>query len=58
MLLKDVFFRRGIGFLEPKTIVLKGFENEDLQANQETDFLNALNGRMGCVFVHTSQQDT
>jgi RecQ-mediated genome instability protein 1 len=57
MLLKDVFFRRGIGFLEPKTIVLKGFENEDLGVNQETNFLNALNERMGYVFAHLDHQD-
>jgi hypothetical protein len=57
MLLKDVFFRRGIGFLEPKAIVLKGCENDDLQVDQDINFLNALNERMGCVFVHLVQPD-
>jgi len=47
MLLKDVFFRRGIGFLEPKTIVLKGFETEELEVNKDADFLRALDARMG-----------
>ena len=49
MLLKDVFIRRGIAWLEPKNIIHKGYQTEERQQMQDHDFVNGLNLRMGYV---------
>jgi RecQ-mediated genome instability protein 1 len=49
MLLKNVLFRRGIAFLEPNTVVLKGYQTDDREANQDADFARGLRLRMGCM---------
>ncbi|GJE88631.1 RecQ-mediated genome instability protein [Phanerochaete sordida] len=46
MLLKDVFIRRGIAWLEPKNIIHKGYQTEERQQMQDHDFVNGLNIRM------------
>ncbi|RDB26422.1 RecQ-mediated genome instability protein 1 [Hypsizygus marmoreus] len=47
MFLKDVHVRRGIAFLEPKTVVLLGHKTDDRDENRQTDFARALRFRMG-----------
>ena len=51
MLLKDVFIRRGVGFLEPRCIELKGHQTEDRQANQDFDFVRGLCVRLGYAII-------
>ncbi|KAL5503953.1 hypothetical protein ACEPAH_8025 [Sanghuangporus vaninii] len=46
LLLKDVLVRRGIIFLEPKGIVLKGHRNGDRDEFRERDFVHGLLRRM------------
>ncbi|KAF8349054.1 hypothetical protein F5887DRAFT_1071217 [Amanita rubescens] len=45
--LKNVKIRNGIAWLEPDTIVLKGFFNKELEANQNLEFARDLRVRMG-----------
>lgn len=47
MLLKDVMIRRGIAFLEPENVVMKGHKTEEREANQDSDFVRALRRRLG-----------
>lgn len=47
MLLKNVFIRRGIAWLEPANIVLKGYQTEERQAMQDADFVRGLGIRLG-----------
>jgi len=47
MLLKDVLIRRGIAFLEPKCVVMKGHQAADLEALQDRDFARDLRLRLG-----------
>ncbi|KAH8994901.1 hypothetical protein EDB92DRAFT_239684 [Lactarius akahatsu] len=46
MLLKNVTIRHGIAFLEPRTVVLKGYGVEDIDANRDRDFLRGLKIRL------------
>ncbi|KAH9058400.1 hypothetical protein EDB87DRAFT_1626557 [Lactarius vividus] len=46
MLLKNVTIRHGIAFLEPRTIVLKGYGVEDIDANRDRHFLRGLKTRL------------
>lgn len=50
-MLKNAFVRRGIVFLEPKYVILKGHQTEDLEAHQDRDFVRGLRSRMGLVHV-------
>lgn len=50
MLLKDVFIRRGIAWLEPKNVILKGYQTPERQDMQDRDFVRGLNIRLGYVF--------
>ncbi|KAG1887012.1 hypothetical protein F4604DRAFT_1719583 [Suillus subluteus] len=47
ILLKDVQIRRGIIFLEPQTIELKGHQTEDHEVMQDEIFLRSLRRRLG-----------
>ncbi|KAI0694628.1 hypothetical protein BC835DRAFT_1544869 [Cytidiella melzeri] len=47
MLLKDVTIRRGIAFLEPSKVVLKGYQTEGRQTMQDADFIQSLHERLG-----------
>ncbi|KAJ8581703.1 hypothetical protein M405DRAFT_751333 [Rhizopogon salebrosus TDB-379] len=47
ILLKDVQIRRGIIFLEPKTIELKGHQTADHELMQDEIFLRSLSRRLG-----------
>ena len=47
MLLKNVFIRRGIAWLEPANVVLKGYQTEERQAMQDEDFVRGLRVRLG-----------
>jgi len=47
MLLKDVLVRRGIAFLEPKCVVMKGHQTEDRELLQAADFARGLRLRLG-----------
>ena len=49
MQLKDVRIHRGMAFLEPTTISLKGGHTDGLVKNQEFTFINTLRHRMGQV---------
>ncbi|KAG8730255.1 hypothetical protein FRC12_020379 [Ceratobasidium sp. 428] len=44
--LKDVNVRRGIVFLEPNGIQIKGYQTEELEQNQDRDFMRGLRLRM------------
>ncbi|KAG9123547.1 hypothetical protein FRC07_014776 [Ceratobasidium sp. 392] len=44
--LKDVNVRRGIVFLEPRGIQIKGYQTEELEQNQDRDFIRGLRLRM------------
>lgn len=46
LMLKDVFIRRGIAWLEPKNIILKGYETQERQEAQDADFVRGLNKRL------------
>ncbi|TFY83218.1 hypothetical protein EWM64_g788 [Hericium alpestre] len=46
LLLKNVPIKRGIAFLEPKNIELKGYLNEDRDARRDKDFVRSLRVRM------------
>ena len=50
MQLKNVRIQRGMAFLEPTTITLKGGQTEELVKNQEFNFVNGLRRRMGQVY--------
>ena len=50
MQLKNVCIQRGMAFLEPTTITLKGGQTEELVKNQEFNFVNGLRRRMGQVY--------
>ncbi|KAJ7773414.1 hypothetical protein B0H16DRAFT_148641 [Mycena metata] len=47
MVLKDVLVRRGIAFLEPACVTMKGFQTEDREAMQQADFARGLRHRLG-----------
>ncbi|KAJ3538111.1 hypothetical protein NM688_g6566 [Phlebia brevispora] len=47
MLLKNVFIRRGIAFLEPGNVVLKGHETVERQAEADQTFVQGLRMRLG-----------
>ncbi|KZT41224.1 hypothetical protein SISSUDRAFT_348426 [Sistotremastrum suecicum HHB10207 ss-3] len=47
--LKNVFFRRGIAFLEPSNTQMEGSRVEELEENQDKDFVAGLNMRLGCA---------
>ncbi|KAJ6513139.1 hypothetical protein C8R45DRAFT_335577 [Mycena sanguinolenta] len=47
MVLKDVLVRRGMAFLEPACVTLKGHQTEDREAMQEADFARWLRHRLG-----------
>ncbi|CCM01393.1 uncharacterized protein FIBRA_03444 [Fibroporia radiculosa] len=47
MILKNVPIRKGVAFLEPKCIVMKGHQVTDLEAFQERDFARGLRFRLG-----------
>ncbi|KAG2367879.1 hypothetical protein BDR07DRAFT_206764 [Suillus spraguei] len=47
ILLKDVQIRKGIIFLEPQTIELKGHQTEDHEVMQDEIFLRSLRRRLG-----------
>ena len=50
LLLKSVRVRNGLALLEPSNVELKGWQNEDMQANQDQEFVRNLRRRMGFVF--------
>jgi RecQ-mediated genome instability protein 1 len=50
MQLKNVRIQRGMAFLEPTTVTLKGGQTEELVKNQEFNFVNGLRRRMGQVY--------
>jgi RecQ-mediated genome instability protein 1 len=50
MQLKNVRIQRGMAFLEPTTVTLKGGQTEELVKNQEFNFVNGLRRRMGRVY--------
>jgi hypothetical protein len=54
MVLKDVFLRRGIAFLEPACVTLKGHQTEDREALQEADFARGLRHKLGYVCYYYS----
>ncbi|KAI0951277.1 hypothetical protein AcW1_008360 [Taiwanofungus camphoratus] len=47
MILKDVCVRKGLAFLEPKSVIMKGHQNADLNAMQDRDFARSLRLRLG-----------
>ncbi|KAJ7126877.1 hypothetical protein C8R44DRAFT_873998 [Mycena epipterygia] len=47
LVLRNVFIRRGIAFLEPACVTLKGHQTEDREALQEADFARGLRHRLG-----------
>ncbi|KZT29831.1 hypothetical protein NEOLEDRAFT_1166674 [Neolentinus lepideus HHB14362 ss-1] len=47
IILQDVLFRRGIAFLEPSSVILKGYETKDRENSQDFDFIRGLRLRMG-----------
>lgn len=47
LLLKGVRVRNGMALLEPSNVELKGWQNEDMQANQDQEFVRNLRRRMG-----------
>ena len=49
MQLKNVTIKHGIAFLEPRTVVLKGYGVEDLDTNRDRDFLRGLKMRLEYV---------
>jgi RecQ-mediated genome instability protein 1 len=51
MLLKDVLIRRGIGFLEPNCVVMKGYQTSDHDEFREVNFARSLRLRLGWVIV-------
>ena len=46
MQLKNVTIKHGIAFLEPRTVILKGYGVEDLDANRDSNFLRGLKMRL------------
>ena len=50
MQLNNVRIQRGMAFLEPTTVILKGGQAEELVQNQEFNFANCLRHRMGQVY--------
>lgn len=50
LVLKDVLVRRGMAFLDPKCVTLKGHQTEDREALQEADFARGLRHRLGYVY--------
>jgi len=50
MQLKNVRIQRGMAFLEPTTVTLKGGQPGELVKNQEFNFANGLRHRMGQVY--------
>ena len=55
LLLKSVRVRNGMALLEPSNVELKGWQNEDMQANQDQEFVRSLRRRMGFVTYPPSQ---
>ena len=49
LLMKSVRVRNGMALLEPSNVQLKGWQNEDMQANQDQEFVRNLRRRMGFV---------
>lgn len=54
LLLKNVFIRRGIAWLEPANIELKGYQTEERQVLQDADFIRGLHLRLGLVVPFTT----
>lgn len=50
MQLNNVTIKHGVAFLEPRTVILKGYGVEDLDANRDSDFLRGLKMRLEYVF--------
>ena len=55
LLLKGVRVRNGMALLEPSNIELKGWQNEDMQANRDQEFVRNLRRRMGFVIYTPSR---
>jgi hypothetical protein len=53
-LLKNVRVRNGLALLEPSNVELKGWQNEDMQMNQDQEFVRNLRRRMGFVRSQSS----
>ncbi len=53
MILGEVMLRRGIAFLEPKVVTMKGHETADRDQNRDATFVWDLNRRLGlaCSFL-------
>ncbi|PVF98041.1 hypothetical protein CPB86DRAFT_797632 [Serendipita vermifera] len=47
LFLQGVRIRNGIALLEPATVQILGYQNDDLQASAELDFVRSLRRRMG-----------
>ncbi|KAJ6576612.1 hypothetical protein DFH09DRAFT_1078188 [Mycena vulgaris] len=47
LVLRNVFIRRGIAFLEPACVTFKGHQTEDREILQEADFARGLRHRLG-----------
>lgn len=47
MILKDVTIRRGIAWLEPKSVILIGHKTDDRDEDRQADFARSLRARMG-----------
>ena len=46
MILKNVSVNRGIAFLTPESVTLKGYQAEDLEEQREAAFARSLHARM------------
>lgn len=58
MILKNVPVRRGIAFLEPKCVVIKGHHVADIDAFQDRNFARALRERLRYTFIARYLQHT
>ncbi|KAL6307428.1 hypothetical protein BKA93DRAFT_768219 [Sparassis latifolia] len=56
MLIKDVRVRRGLAYLEPKCVVMKGGQNEERNAMQDHDFARSLRLRLGQPDIEDEDQ--
>lgn len=50
MIIKDVPIRRGVAFLEPSNVELKGYMTEELEVYRDAQFARDLRQRLGLVF--------
>ncbi|KAF8632264.1 hypothetical protein AX15_002009 [Amanita polypyramis BW_CC] len=55
ILLKNTKIRNGIAWLEPETVVMKGFSTKDREVNQKLDFACGLRVRMGLPLAQPTQ---